>query len=229
MSRMELELDPQSEWNEEALADWSCALTAFFAESGYEGQPKIRVLPGYQILTFGNLEKSGEIILSASERIVLLEGWSILGETERELASFIIRCARQMGAKALCISICSEVDRLFWVQRGGKLQPDPIPLDGDVFRERVAIHNQSKQSLLITYDEQPVLCLEPVICNAHAPGPISFAQRRLEKEFGGQPLGFASRVAVHSPWEINKEQWDDLLAYTRLQAFELISEGIFDS
>ncbi len=229
MSRMELELDPQSEWNEEALADWSCALTAFFAESGYEGQPKIRVLPGYQILTFGNLEKSGEIILSASERIVLLEGWSILGETERELASFIIRFARQMGAKALCISICSEVDRLFWVQRGGKLQPDPIPLDGDVFRERVAIHNQSKQSLLITYDEQPVLCLEPVICNAHAPGPISFAQRRLEKEFGGQPLGFASRVAVHSPWEINKEQWDDLLAYTRLQAFELISEGIFDS
>ncbi|MFZ3371656.1 MAG: hypothetical protein WA131_01305, partial [Desulfitobacteriaceae bacterium] len=107
------------------------------------------------------------------------------------------------------------------------LQPDPIPLEGDIFRERVAIQNQSKQSLLITYDEQPVLCLEPVICNAHAPGPISLAQRRLEKEFGGQPLGFASRVAVHSPWEISKAQWDDLLAYTRLQAYDLISEGIF--
>ncbi|MFZ3372942.1 MAG: hypothetical protein WA131_07990, partial [Desulfitobacteriaceae bacterium] len=123
MSWMELELDSQSEWNEEALTDWSCALTAFFAESGYGGQPKIRVLPGYQILTFGSLKKSREIILSASERIILLEGFSILGEPERELAFFIIRFARQMGAKALFVSICSDVDRLFWIQRGGNLQP----------------------------------------------------------------------------------------------------------
>ncbi len=228
MPWMELELDPQSEWNEEALIDWSCALTAFFAESGYEGQPKIRVLPGYQILTFGNFDKSREIILSASERLVLLEGLSILGEPEREFASFVIRFARQMGARALCISICSEVDKLFWGQMGGKIQPDPIPLEGTIYREKVSIHNQSKQSLLISYDEHPVLCLEPIICNAHAPGLISLAQRRLEKEFGGQPLGFASRVAVHSPWEISKEQWDDLLAYTRLQAFDLIAEYIFD-
>ncbi len=227
MSWMELELNPQSEWNEEALADWSCALTAFFTENGHEGQPKIRVLPGYQILTFGDPNNSGEIILSASERLVLLEGWSIFREPERDLATFVIRLARQMGAKALCISIISDEDRSFWGRLGAKLQPDPIPLEGDIYRERVAIHNQSKQSLVITYDEQPVLCLEPVICNAHAPGPISLAQRRLEKEFGGKPLGFASRVAVHSPWEINKEQWDDLLAYTRIEAYELISEGIF--
>ena len=211
----------------EALADWSCSLTAFFTENGHEGQPKIGVLPGYQILTFGDPNNSGEIILSASERLVLLEGWSIFREPERDLATFVIRLARQMGAKALCISIISDEDRSFWGRLGAKLQPDPIPLEGDIYRERVAIHNQSKQSLVITYDEQPVLCLEPVICNAHAPGPISLAQRRLEKEFGGKPLGFASRVAVHSPWEINKEQWDDLLAYTRIEAYELISEGIF--
>ena len=224
MPWIELELDPQSEWNDEALIDWSCALTAFFTENGYEGQPKIRVLPGYQIFTLG----SREIILSASERLVLLEGLSILGEQEREFASFVIRFARQMGARALCISLSSEVDKLFWAQIGGKIQPDPIPLEGTIYREKVSIRNQSKQSLLITYDEHPVLCLEPIICNAHAPGPISLAQRRLEKEFGGQPLGFASRVSVHSPWEISKEQWDDLLAYTRLQAFDLIAECIFD-
>jgi len=108
------------------------------------------------------------------------------------------------------------------------MQPDPVPLQESILREKVAIKQLAKFSLLVTYEEKPVLCLEPIMCNAHEPGLASLAQRRLEKMYGGTPLGFASRMAVHCPWNITREQWDDLLAFSRLQAFDLL-EGLVNT
>lgn len=222
MPWVEVELKPRFDWNEEALHDWSRALTAFLTDKGVELRPKTKVLPGYQVLSIGDKEKMGAIILSSSERLVLLEGWSLNGPLEEEFAYFTLRFAREMGAVALCTAFSSDAEEEFWRKMGGIIRSDPVALGEKIMRRKVDVHPLGKMSLLVSYEGQPALCLEPIACNAHAPGPVSLAQRRLEKLFGGRPLGFASRVAVHCPWEISKSQWDDLLAFSRLKSFDLL-------
>lgn len=228
MPWVEVELKPNFEWSEEALNDWSHALTAFLTDKGVELRPKARVLPGYQVLSIGEQENMGAIVLSSSERLVLLEGWSLNGPLEQEFAYFTLRFAREMGAVALCTALSSDAEEDFWLKMGGIVRPDPVPLAGKITRRKVDVLPLGKLSILVRYDGQPALCLEPIACNAHAPGPVSLAQRRLEKMFGGRPLGFASRVAVHCPWEISKSQWDDLLAFSRLKSFELLHKMVWE-
>lgn len=224
MPWIEIELSPQTEWNEDGLEDWTTALGAFLSEKGTELSPQISMLPGYHILQLGEAG-IGELKLSSSERLVLLNGFSLKGTVEYDFARFVVRFARQMGAVGVCVSGISSSDGNFWRRLGGIVKPDPVLLEGSIQRKNVGIQQLAKFSLLVTYECQPVLCLEPITCNAHPPGPISLAQRRLEKVYGGGPLGFASRLAVHCPWKVNREQWNDLLSFTRLQAFDLL-EGM---
>lgn len=225
MSWMEIRLNPQATWNEESLEDWACALAAFSLAKGKEVQPTIRVLPGYQVLEIEGIIGSGEIILSPSERVVLLEGVK-LENLERDFAVFLLRFASEMGAISLCVPAEEKAERRFWQSLGGRVRPDPQGLPEEIDRSKVGVKQLADFGLLVTYADHPALCLEPIICNTHAAGPASLAQRRLEKKFGGQPLGFASRIAIHCPWDISKQQWDDLLAYSRLQAFEVFAEII---
>lgn len=220
MPRMEIKLNPVIDWHEEALDDWRCALNAFLTEKGQKLKSGPR-LPGYEIIEIAGNNKA-EIILSASERLVLLEGLEVGEYFERELAQFVLRFAREMGAKSLFVPVITLSEENFWSGLGGLLHPDPVPLTGEIERAKVSVEKLARLSILINYDQRPALCLEPIACNVHAPGVISLAQRRLEKEFGGQPLGFASRIAIHCPWDFRRRQWDDLLAYSRLQAFEVL-------
>lgn len=226
MSWMEIELSPQSDWNEDCLQDWAEALGAFLSDKGAGLEPQILMLPGYYVVQLGKMG-IGELTLSNSERLVILDGLSLRGDSDCDFAHFVVRFARQMGAVGVCASISSSLEREFWRKLGGVIQPDPIPLKELIRKEKVNVQQLARFSLLVTYDDDSALCLEPIRCNAHAPGPISLAQRRLEKEFGGSPIGFASRVAMHCPWDITKEQWNDLLSYSRLQAFDLLSELVF--
>lgn len=224
MPWIEIELTPRVKWNEDGLEDWSQALGAFLTERGTGLKPTIRMLPGCNILQFGE-SGIGELTLSSSERLVILDGLSLKGNVECDFARFVVRFARQMGAVGVCVSNASFTEKSFWRKLGGVIQPDPVPLSEPIRREKVAIKQLSNYSLLVTYEDEPVLCLEPIMCNAHAHGLVSLAQRRLEKIYGGTPLGFASRMAVHCPWNITREQWDDLLSFSRLQAFDLL-EGL---
>jgi len=227
MSWIEIELSPRVEWNEDGLEDWSLALGAFLTKKGTGLNPVIRMLPGYDVVQLGE-EGIGELTLSSSERLVILDGLSLKGNVECDFARFVIRFARQMGALGVCVSNTSSTERSFWQKLGGVIQPDPVPLKESIRRGKVAIKQLAKFSLLVTYEGEPVLCLEPIMCNTHPPGLASLAQRRLEKMYGRTPLGFASRMAVHCPWNITREQWDDLLAYSRLQAFDLL-EGLVNT
>ena len=228
MPWMEIELSPQSEWNEDGLEDWAQALGAFLMERGTGLDPQIRMLPGYCILQLGKAG-IGELTLSSAERLVILDGLSLKGDLECDFARFVVRFALQMGAVGVYVSIASSSERNFWRKLGGVIQRDPVPLKGPINRENVNVKQLAKFSLLVTYEREPVLCLEPITCNAHAPKLISLAQRRLEKMYGGSPLGFASRVAVHCPWNISREQWDDLLSFSRLRAFDLLSDLVYTS
>ncbi|MHB1652099.1 MAG: hypothetical protein ACYCVD_06420 [Desulfitobacteriaceae bacterium] len=225
MRRMKIQLDPVSDWQQEALEDWRCALGAFLIETGQRVRDGLR-LPGYEVLEIIGNDNTAELILSASERLVFLEGLIIEGYMEKEFARFIIRFAREMGARGLFVPVDSLPEECFWQEFGGKLQPEPQPLGGTIKRSQVGVGRLDRLSLLVTYTSQPVLCLEPIACNVHSPGPISLAQYRLEKVFGGGPLGFASRVAAYCPWDIRRSQWDDLLSYSRLQAFELLEDVV---
>jgi len=221
MPWIEIELSPGVEWNEEGLEDWTQALGAFLTERNTGLNPTIKMLPGYDVVQLGE-EGIGELILSSSERLVILDGLSLKGNVECDFARFVVRFARQMGAVGVCVSNPSSNESSFWRKLGGILQPDQVALKEPISRRKVAIKQLARFSLLVTYQGEPVLCLEPIMCNAHAPGLASLAQRRLEKMYGGAPLGFASRVAVHSPWDITRDQWDDLLSFSRLQAFDLL-------
>ena len=228
MSWMEIELSPRSEWNEEGLEDWAQALGAFLTDRGTGLNPTIRVLPGLNILQLGE-EGIGELTLSGAERLVILEGLSLEGTIEYDFARFVVSFARQMGAVGVCVSIKSPDDKKFWHQLGGIIRPDSVPLEGSIAQENVAVRQLSKFSLLVTYEGKPALCLEPITCNAHAPGLVSLSQRRLEKMYGGSPLGFASRVAVHCPWKFDRTQWSELLSFSRLQAFDLLEKLVSNS
>ncbi len=227
MPWIEIELSPRVEWNEEGLEDWTLALGAFLTERGTGLNPMIRMLPGYNVVQLGEAG-IGELTLSSSERLVILDGLSLKGNVECDFARFVVRFALQMGAVGVCVSNASSTERSFWRKLGGVMKPDPVSLKESILREKVAIKQLAKFSLLVAYEGKPVLCLEPIMCNAHAPGLASLAQRRLEKMYGGTPLGFASRMAVHCPWNITREQWDDLLSFSRLQAFDVL-EGLVNT
>ena len=227
MPWIEIELSPRSEWNEDGLEDWAQALGAFLTDRGTGLNPQIHVLPGLNVLEL--VEAGiGELPLSSAERLVILEGLSLKGTIECDFARFVVNFARQMGAVGVCVSINSADDKNFWRKLGGIIQPDSVPLEGSIEQGKVAVEQLAKFSLLVTYQGEPALCLEPIMCNAHAPGVISLSQRRLEKLYGGSPLGFASRVAVHCPWKLNREQWDNLLSFSRLQAFDLLEKIVSD-
>ena len=226
MPWIKIVLSPRVEWNEDGLEDWALALGAFLAESGTGLNPTIKMLPGCNVVQLGEAG-IGELTLSSSERLVILDGLSLKGNVECDFARFVVRFARQMGAVGVCISnasSASSVERTFWHKLGGVIQPDSVPLQESIVRGKVAIKHLAKFSLLVTYAGQPVLCLEPIKCNAHALGLVSLAQRRLEKKYSDTPLGFASRMAVHCPWNINREQWDALLSFSRLEAFDLLED-----
>ncbi|MDR3600666.1 MAG: hypothetical protein P4L49_09345 [Desulfosporosinus sp.] len=222
MPWIEIELSPRSEWNEDGLEDWAQALGSFLSEKGTGLEPQIRMLPGCNVLQLGEAG-IGELTLSSSERLVILDGLSLKGSVECDFARFAVRFARQMGAVGFCVSSVSRTEKSFWRKLGGVIKPDPVPLQGPIRPSRVGIKQLAQFSLLVMYRDEPVLCLEPIRCNAHAPGLVSLAQRRLEKMYAGSPLGFASRVAIHCPWIISREQWDDLLSFSRLQAFDLLA------
>lgn len=229
MPWMELNLNPQSDWNDVGLEDWSEALAAFLAEKGKGIQPELQALPGYHVVALGKNEELGELIISSAERLVVLFGLSFESPIEKEFAHFLARFARQMGAVALRVPINSLKEKMFWKRMGAQLHPDPIQLKEKIRREKVGVDPLYQYGLLITYKGKPALCLEPIFCTARAEGLVSLAQRRIEKLLGGQPIGFASRISAHCPWELEKSQWDDLLALSRLECFEMLEQLVLSS
>lgn len=224
MQRMEILLKPVVEWQDESVADWSCALGAYLAEKGLEVKQGFR-LPGYEALELLGKDMKAELILSASERLMVLEGFPVVDAGQEEVARILLYFARKMGAERLFIPAESGVEEKFWQKAGAQTLPEPQALSERIKREKIAVESLGGVSLLVRYQGKALLCLEPIACSVHAPGLISLAQRRLEKHFGG-PLGFASRVAGDCPWALEREQWDDVLAYSRLEAFEVLVERL---
>lgn len=225
MPWMELPLNPITDWDEEGLSDWAEALGAFLTEKGKGVTPSLQVLPGYHVLSLGEDETAGELLISSSERLIVLTGLTLVNSSDREFAGYVARFAREMGAIALRAPVHYSSEKEFWKRLGAEVIPDPVPLHEKVYRENVGVEPLFGQNILVTYRGKPALCLEPIFCTARPSGPISLAARRLEKLFGGgRPIGFASRVSAHSPWEIQKLQWDDLLAYSRLEAYEVLAK-----
>ena len=132
MPWMEVKLQPQRDWNEMALDIWVRALQGFLAEKGMRLRPKIRVLPGYQVVSIDGETAPGEIILSASERLVLLEDWCLRGPLDREMAGVVMRVARNTGATALCLPPSAPEAEQFWLSFGAIMHPDPVPLGEQV-------------------------------------------------------------------------------------------------
>lgn len=227
MPWMELNLDPQDDWNEESIGDWSAAIASFLLEKGEKKiKPQSSALPGYYTVALGNNEELGELVISSAERLVVLLGLTYESSVEKELAHFVARFARQMGAVALRVPILNASEKTFWKQLGAKFYPDPSKLKEDIRCEYIGVKPLYQFSLLVTYKEKPALCLEPIFCNARAEGIVSLAQRRTERLLGGQPIGFASRISAHCPWDLNRTQWNDLLAYSRLRCFEVLEQCI---
>lgn len=230
MPWMELSLDPQENWNEEGLDDWSVALASFLLEKGEKKiKPQLHALPGSYTVVLGESEELGELIISSAERLVLLLGLSYESSVERELAHFVARFAREMGAVALRAPIYNSKEKMFWRQMGAAFCPDPKRLQEDIQRDQVGVEPLNQFSLQVTYKEKPALCLEPIFCNARAEGIVSLAQHRTERVLGGQPIGFASRISAHCPWKLDKPQWNDLLAFSRLASFEVLEQCINNS
>ncbi|MEA4902131.1 hypothetical protein [Desulfitobacterium sp.] len=226
MPWMELNLNPADKWNEGCLEDWSAALTAFLLEKGENINPRLHMLPGYYTVALGENEEFGELVISSAERLVVLLGLSYESSVEKELVHFVARFARQMGAVALRAPIMNAKERKFWRQMGAGLYPDPTRLKEDIHREHIRVEPLFQFSLQVTYRDKPALCLEPIFCTARAEGVVSLAQRRTERLLGGRPIGFASRISAHSPWELDRAQWNDLLAFSRLDCFEVLERCI---
>lgn len=230
MPWMELPLYPRTDWDEEGLPDWAEALGAFLTEKGKQVTPSLQVLPGYQVLTLGVDDTASEILISTSERLVVVMGLTLVNSWNREFAGIVARFAREMGAVALRAPLHYSSEKGFWKRLGAEFIPDPVPLHEKVQREKVGVEPLFRQSILVTYQGKPALCLEPIFCTARSSGLVSLAERRLEKLFGeGHPIGFASRVSSHSPYEINKDQWEDLLTYSRVEAYEVLARLVVES
>lgn len=227
---MELPLNPTTDWDEEGLSDWAEALGAFLTGKGKRVTTSLQVLPGYQVLTLGEEDTIGELLISSSERLIILKGLTLESSWDREFAGIVARFAREMGAVALRAPLHFSSEKEFWKRLGAEVIPDPVPLKEKIRRVNVGVEPLYKQGILVTYRGKPALCLEPIFCTARPSGLVSLAERRLGKLFGGgRPIGFASRVSSHSPWEIAKIQWEDLLAYSRLEAYEVLAKLVTES
>lgn len=230
MPWMELSLNPMGDWDEEGLADWAEALGAFLTERGKKIKTSLQQLPGYQIVCMGEDKDAGELLISSSERLIVMMGLTVKNSSEREFAEIVTRFARQMGAIALRAPINYVAEKEFWQKLGAQDVPEPIILREEIHREKVGVEPLYRQSLLVTYKDKPALCLEPIFCTARPNGPVSLAARRLEKLLGGgRPIGFASRVSAYSPWEFERRKWDDLLAYSRLEAYDVLEQLVTQS
>ncbi len=230
MPWMELSLHPMKEWDEQGLANWAEALGAFFSDKGIPLATSLEYLPGYQIVKLGQDEEAGELLISPSERLLVLMGLSLKTYSDWEFIDILTRFGRKMGAMALRSQINCIAEKEFWLRRGAIEIPEPVILQEDIQKWLVEIEPLYKQSLLVRYRGKPALCLEPIFCNARPEGVASLAARRLERLLGdGLPIGFASRISAYSPWEFNKVQWDDLLAYSRLEAYEVLEMLVLES
>ncbi|WP_407307402.1 hypothetical protein [Desulfosporosinus sp. SB140] len=118
MPWIEIEINPQSDWNEECLEDWALALGAFLTEKGTSLKPEIHMLPGYNVVQLGE-EGAGALTLRSSERLVLIDGLELKGTVDYDFARFVVRFASQMGAVGVCASINSSAERNFWRKMGG--------------------------------------------------------------------------------------------------------------
>jgi len=224
MPWLKLSLEPDTEWNTLYLEDWEEAIRSFFARRGESFYPKRWEFPGYYIIEMGKNGEWGEITLSQAEKVVVLKNLRLGYEVEDDFAIFICKFARQMGAANLFIF--TENDHTVWYNYGAIDQPDPEPLKEDIVPEKVGIEPLKNFALGITYGGYPVLCLEPIQCTARSSKLISLSQQRLEKMLGSGPIGFASRMAVQCPWFIEKKQWQDLLAWSRLRCFDRLYEAV---
>ncbi|MGE4271358.1 MAG: hypothetical protein AB7E31_00610 [Desulfitobacterium sp.] len=230
MPWMELSIDPLTDWNEEGLADWAEALGAFLTERGREIKTSLQRLPGYLIVRMGEEDEAGELLVSSSERLIVMMGLTVKDDSEREFAEMLTRFAKEMGAVALRAPIHYLAEKSFWQRLGALDVPEPVPLHEEIQRNKVGVELLYMQSLLVTYRDQPALCLEPIFCTARSDGPQSLAARRVEKLLGGgRPIGFASRVSAYSPWQFEKKEWDELLAYSRLESYEMLEQLVNQS
>lgn len=230
MPWMELPLNPLRDWDEEGLADWAEALGAFLTERGKAITTSLQYLPGYQIVNMGEGEEAGELLISSSERLIVMMGLTVKNSVECEFAEMLTRFARQMGAKALRVPIKYLAEQKYWEKLGAQDVAEPVLLGEEIQREKVGVEPLYKKSLLVTYRDKPALCMEPIFCTARPDGPVSLAARRLERLLGdGGPIGFASRVSSYSPWEFERRKWDDLLAYSRLEAYEVLEALVTQS
>lgn len=227
---MELSLNPIRDWDEEGLADWAEALGAFLIEGGKKIKTSLQQLPGYLIVRMGEDEEAGELLISSAERLIVMMGLTVKNAADRDFAEMLTCFARQMGALSLRVPIDTLGEKEFWRKQGGKDVLEPVLLREEIRREKVGVEPLYKKSLLVTYKDHPALCLEPIFCTARPKGPVSLAARRLERLLGGgRPIGFASRVSSYSPWEFERRKWDDLLAYSRLEAYEVLERLIIES
>lgn len=141
MPWIEISLSPRSEWNEEGLNDWTCALGAFLTERGTGLNPQIQMLPGQNIVQLGE-GGIGNLTLSSAERLVIIDRLSLQGSMECDFARFLVRFALQMGALGVCVSNASFSEKNFWQKLGGIIKPDPGPLLEAISPEKVAIKQQ---------------------------------------------------------------------------------------
>ncbi|AGA70236.1 hypothetical protein Desdi_2824 [Desulfitobacterium dichloroeliminans LMG P-21439] len=230
MPWMELCLDPLTDWDEEGLADWAEALGAFLTERGRKITTSLQRLPGYLIVRMGEEDEAGELLVSSSERLIVMMGLTVKNDSEREFAEMLTRFAKEMGAVALRAPIQYLAEKRFWQRLGALDVPEPVLLQEEIQREKVGVELLYKQSLLVTYRDHPALCLEPIFCSARPDGPQSLAARRVEKLLGGgRPIGFASRVSAYSPWQFDKKEWEEILAYSRLESYELLEQLVNQS
>ena len=230
MPWMELSLKPTRDWEEEGLADWAEAMGAYLVQRGKGIKISLQMLPGYQIVKFGEEQGAGELLISSAERLIVLMGLAVKSPKEREFAEILLRFAQEKGALGLRVPINYVAEKVFWQSRGAQIVPEPVPLREEIQKDKVGVKPLHKHSLMVTYKNKPALCLEPIYCTARPKGPVSMAARRLEKLLGGGlPIGFASRVSAYSPWEFERRKWDDLLAYSRLEAYEVLEKLVLES
>lgn len=223
MLRLEVPIKPCSDWSDYTLKDWGEALEAFLSERQWELKAAFAV-GGYRIIDFGAPDtgkRAGELIFSRGERAVSLLGPAVRGKWEQELVQSVLLTARAMGA-VVFYTYGEDGQWLFWEKLGAKRLPEVTPFPEPFRAENVQVTPLFGLSLLVGYAGQPVLCLEPIACNSHGKGLASLAQKRAEKRCGEVALGFSSRIAARCPWQVPKPVWENLLACSRLRAFECL-------
>ena len=227
MLRLVIPLDHGTDWREYSLTEWSNALHPFMAEAKWEMRLAF-THSGYRVVEFGSVQKTGkraELIFSSGERAVSLNNFKVEGPWRRTLAEEILHLVKGIGAVGF-YTWAEEEQCSFWCNRGAVVLPEAKPFPEVVCREKINVESLFGSCLLVTYAGHPVLCLEPIVCKRPPLGVISLAQYRVEQMLGGLSLGFSSRVSMRSPWKVPGDVWQDLLSYSRLEAYEWIERLI---